>query len=200
LKIYFLSALVTLYLMGCSSSPTPIEYYRIDSATHSPSPKVNRYKSKAIVIEQVILPSYLIQNGLVMQSGTHKIIISKQHLWAERLDIAIPKALAGKMRAMDSEYIYFLDSNDWVKDENMHLRIRIDNLHPNTQGEVIASGTFQLIDIKSGKVLSRQSFELSRSMQHDGYSESVAQIDNLLGELAIIIHQEVKTQMANHSI
>ena len=88
-----MSAVIVLSLVACASTPAPIQYYRISPASAEMSMAVDKDSATKVVLESVELPSFLSQPGLVMQSGHNRITISKTHLWAERLDKALPRLL-----------------------------------------------------------------------------------------------------------
>jgi uncharacterized lipoprotein YmbA len=132
----------------------------------------------------VELPSFLSQPGLVMQSGSHQITISKNHLWAERLDKAVPRLLVSKLQDLSDIYIFYLGGHDWVRGEHIRFRLRIDNLQPTSTGKAVTSGMFQLIDTKPGQPAVSQDFSFSSNLQQDGYAAAVAQLEYLIAQIA----------------
>ena len=86
-------AVLGLALTACASTPATIEYYRIDPANSGNAAAISD-TAKTVVLDAVELPGFLSQAGLVMQSGDHGISISTTHLWAQRLDKALPRLFA----------------------------------------------------------------------------------------------------------
>lgn len=185
MKTAFLTALFCLNLVACASAPVPIEYYRINSLPTEKVELPDETKAIKVVVESVQLPSFLSQPGLVMQSGPHQITISKNHLWAERLDKAVPRLLVSKLQDLSGKYLFYLGGDDWVEGEHFRFRLRIDNLQPTSAGEVVTSGMFQLIDAKSGQSLVSQDFRFSSNLQQDGYAAAVAQLEYLIAQIAV---------------
>ena len=133
------------------------------------------------------MPKFLLQPGLAMQTGPHKITISKSHLWAERLDKAVPRLLVNKLQDLTDGYSFYLGGYDWVEGDYSRLRLRLDNLQPTSSGTVVASGTFQLIDANSSQLPVLREFHFSADLRRDGYAEAVAQMEHLIGKIAASI-------------
>jgi len=184
LKTYLAIVLACLNLAACSSTPAPIEYYRLDPVRSEASAVSTASGTEQVVLESVDMPKFLLQPGLAMQTGPHKITISKSHLWAERLDKAVPLLLVSKLQGLSDGYSFYLDGYDWVVGEYSRLRLRLDNLQPTASGEVIASGTFQLISANPDQAPVKRDFYFSADLRRDGYSEAVAQLEYLIGKIA----------------
>jgi hypothetical protein len=184
LKTPFLIALFCLNLVACASAPAPIEYYRINSLPTKKAELPNNANAIRVVVESVELPSFLSQPGLVMQSAPHQITISKNHLWAERLDKAVPRLLVSKLQDLSDNYIFYLGGHDWVEGDYIRFRLRIDNLQPTLRGKAVTSGKFQLIDVKPGQPPVSQDFSFSSNLQRDGYAAAVAQLEYLIAQIA----------------
>jgi uncharacterized lipoprotein YmbA len=179
-------AVLGLALAACASTPATIEYYRIDPANTGNAAAISD-TAKTVVLDTVELPGFLSQAGLVMQSGDHKISISTTHLWAQRLDKALPRLLARKLQSRSTEFVFYQRDSDWVATTDYLVRVRIDNFQPTTAGEVITSGSIQLMDAISGQPSPPRDFSYSRDLRADGYAAAVVQMDELLGQIADLI-------------
>ena len=179
-------AVLGLALAACASTPATIEYYRIDPANSGNAAAISD-TAKTVVLDAVELPGFLSQPGLVMQSGDHKISISTTHLWAQRLDKALPRLLTRKLQSRSTEFVFYQRDSDWVATTDYLVRVRIDNFQPTTAGEVITSGSIQLMDVVSGQPSPPRDFSYSRDLRADGYAGTVVQMDQLLGQIADLI-------------
>jgi uncharacterized lipoprotein YmbA len=194
MRIYYAAIVLCLSLVACASAPTPIKYYRISSAPEQKTPTPETTQARRVVLEAVEMPAFLRQPGLVMQSSTHQITVSKDHLWAERLDKAVPRLLATKLQALSDDYVFYLDGDDWVDQADFRFRLRIDNLQATTTGEAITSGAFQLADVVSGETSTPQDFSFASDLQRDGYAESVVQLEYLIGQIATSMLEALRKQ------
>ena len=138
MKNALLVLILSSCLAGCGSTPATVEYYRISSEPPQQAPSTPSVDAKTVVLEQVELATFLSQPGLVMQSGDNTIVISKVHLWAERLDKALPRLLTTRLQQQSGRYHFFRGHADWADDPDYSLRVRIDNFQPNTNGEAYA--------------------------------------------------------------
>ena len=193
MKNALLVLILSSCLAGCGSTPATVEYYRISSEPPQQAPSTPSVDAKTVVLEQVELATFLSQPGLVMQSGDNTIVISKVHLWAERLDKALPRLLTTRLQQQSGRYHFFRGHADWADDPDYSLRVRIDNFQPNTNGEAYASGSFQLLDRRSGRSTMLQEFRFVRDMRRDGYAEAVALLDSLISDIAADILNELDT-------
>ena len=175
-------------LAGCSSTPAPpIEYYVLAPAVSATDSVVELANRPTVVIESVDLAAYLRQSGMIIQTGNNQLLVSRTHLWAESLELALPKALLRKLQQQSDQYSYYLKTLDWVGQTDYRLRLRVDSLQATEQGEVVAAGRYQIIPAKSPLDPVFVDFNLHRDLQQDGYAAAVAEINALLGQIAAAI-------------
>ena len=185
--------LLVSVLAACASAPEPIEYYML-APPNSPADRVVELSSKpALVIEEVELAAYLRQSGMIMQTGDNQLVVSRNHLWAEDLELAVPKALVWQLQQQSDDYSYYIKALDWVGQADYRLRLRIDSLQFTDQGEVVAAGRYQLITALKPETPVFVDFNFRRDITQDGYAHAVAEINALLGLLAGAIIDSVDT-------
>lgn len=182
LRLAALAALFAL-ITACASSAPPLTYYRLGAPTIMGAAIVDT-RLPALVVERVTLADYLAQPGLVLQQGAYQLQVSRQHLWAESLDVALPQALLAALREASTDYRYFLRGNDFVPTAGYGLRVHFDGFHATDDGAVVASGRYQLVSSTDEKELANRRFTLHRDLRADGYPEVVSALDALLDELA----------------
>lgn len=180
---------VTLALGACATEPLSISYYLLSTPSATQVRQQAMVARRVLVIEDVEMAAYLRQSGIVMQTTGDQLQISKQHLWAENLELAVPKLLAMAMQNQSSEYQVFVRNLDYVPDSNYSLRLHIDNLQATDSGEVVSSGRYQLIDNENADASVAVDFYFERDLQEDGYSHAVAKIRELLNDIAVDIMQ-----------
>lgn len=174
-------------LSGCATTATPIEYYVLSPALARGNSVVELPNRPTLVIENVALAAYLKQSGMIIQTGDNQLQVSKNHLWAESLDLALPKALVRELQKQSDQYSYYLKNVDWVGETDYRLRVHFDSLQSTDQGEVVSSGRYQLISAADPSAPVFVGFNFNRPIQQDGYDNAVVQMNAILGELAAAI-------------
>jgi len=174
-------------LAACASAPAPIEYYVLAPQIAGTDRVVELSNKPSLVIESVELAAYLRQSGMIIQTGDNQLLVSKNHLWAESLELALPKALVRDLQQQSDDYTYYLKTLDWVGQADFRLRLRIDSLQSTDHGQVVASGRYQLISARDPTAPVFVDFNLQRNLEQDGYAYAVEQINGLLGQIATAI-------------
>jgi uncharacterized lipoprotein YmbA len=189
MKVLLYSVLLLISgLAGCASAPPePIEYYVLAPQVAATDSVVELSNKPTLVIESVELAAYLRQSGMVIQTGDNQLLVSKTHLWAESLELALPKALVRELQQQSDDYSYYLKTLDWIGQTDYRLRLRIDSLQSTDQGEVVAAGRYQLISAQATTSPIFVDFNFRRDIPQDGYAAAVEQINILLGQIASAI-------------
>ncbi len=186
-------SLLVLGIVACASAPSsPTEYYVLAPAVSAQNKVVEHSNKPTLVIENVELAAYLKQTGMIIQNGNNQLTVSRKHLWAESLELALPKALVRDLQQQSDEYSYYLKSLDWVGQADYRLRLRIDSLQATDQGEVVSSGRYQVISGASPATSVFVDFNFQRDLKQDGYAHTVEQLQRLLGEIAGAILSSVE--------
>jgi len=171
-------------IVGCASEPVTVHYYALVPPVSAADEVVQRTDKPTLVIERVELAQYLRQPGMVIQTGSNQLQGSKNNLWAESLELALPKALVRELQRQSDDYSYYLKTLDFVDRTDYRLRLRIDSLQATAQGEVVTSGRFQLISEHGSKPQVFVDFNFQRDLDQDGFEHSVEQIQLLVAEIA----------------
>lgn len=188
----FAALLFIAGLGACSSEPVVISYYALVPPVSAADEVVQRTNKPALVIERVDLAEYLQQSGMVIQSGDNQLRVSRSNLWAESLELALPKALVRELQRQSDDYSYYLKSMDWVARTDYRLRLRIDSLQATDKGEVVATGRYQLISAHDPNPQVFADFNFKRDLDRDGYAHTVEQIQGLLAQIAEAILNSVQ--------
>lgn len=185
MKIFRIALVVlTVSLAGCATDPVSITYYLLappDSGTLNTGMRTSK---PTVVIENVEVAEFLRQSGLLIQSGNNQLSASRNHLWAESLDKAVPKALIQDLQKRSTEFDFYIRFSDFLTRTDYRLRLQIDNMQANDQGEVITSGRYQLIPTNNNNESYVAEFYFKRDLEEDGFAHAVAQMHIMVGQLA----------------
>ncbi|MCJ7815619.1 MAG: ABC-type transport auxiliary lipoprotein family protein [Xanthomonadales bacterium] len=176
--------LVIAGLAACASEPVVVHYYALVPPVSASDEVVQLTDKPALVIERVELAEYLQQSGMIIQSGDNQLLVSRSNLWAESLELALPKALVRELQRQSDGYSYYLKTVDWIPRTDYRLRLRIDSLQATDQGEVVAAGRYQLISEHGSNPQVFADFNFHRDLDSDGYEQAVKQMQALLAEIA----------------
>jgi uncharacterized lipoprotein YmbA len=199
MKLRLLSFLLVGVLTACASAPEPIKYYMLGPPLSPVDSVVELSNKPTLVIEEVELAAYLRQSGMIMQTGDNQLVVSRNHLWAESLELAVPKALVRELQQQSKDYSYFIKTLDWVGQTDFRLRLRIDSLQFTDQGEVVTAGRYQLISAADPASPVLVDFNFRHDIAQDGYAAAVAEINALLGQLAGAIIASVDKLASNEA-
>lgn len=184
MKINRLVLPICLALGACAAEPVSLSYYLLSTPSAEQARNQPISAKKVLVIEDVEMATYLRQSGIIMQTSGNQLQISKQHLWAENLEFAVPKQLAMAMQEQSTEYQVYVRNLDFVPSARFSLRLHIDNLQATDRGEVVSSGRYQLIDNEDSQHSTTVDFYFERDLQQDGHSHAVEKIRELLDDIA----------------
>ncbi|MDR0782033.1 MAG: ABC-type transport auxiliary lipoprotein family protein [Pseudomonadales bacterium] len=181
--LLWLLCLSALLCACASKAPAGLSYYVLGENTTTRAAPVDA-SLPALVLESVTLADYLQQSGLVLQQGEHQLQVSRSHLWAEGLELAVPEVLLGALREASPQYRYFLRGRDFVPESRYGLRLHLAAFQATDTGEVVASGRYQVVEAAAGREILNHQFNLREDLRADGYPQVVRQLRELLAQLA----------------
>ncbi|EAQ67254.1 putative lipoprotein [Marinomonas sp. MED121] len=183
----FLPIILSLFLLGCNSQPTPSShYYMLNQQQESDGV----YGVSPIKDIQLNLPEYLKQPNLVLQLSEHELSYAYYHTWAESLDDAVIKSLHQDLRAMLKSQSKKTEKTNQAR---VNLIINIDHFYATFNSDVILAGNYTIVNSQQTKALSPEyNFTFKANIEADGYPHSVAKMRGLVKELAqdILIHYQ----------
>lgn len=189
LKILFTS-LLFIAISSCSTtSDTPdMHFYLLDDVPSIDS----RYSDESVTDTQIQLsaiqlPDYLKQRQLVIKQNSNQLKIANYHSWADDLGDSIQRVLMNNLNAKTDNYRsgYRFSGNCG---SCSRVIISIEHFYPTEQGQVVLSGSMQLID-PQGASKARNGFLFTNELAEDGYDNAVSQMRELLGELTLQINE-----------
>lgn len=190
MKTKNLLILLLMVLAGCSSKPAVqasyyLLYTPVEAQQTSSSPD-----SQVILLKPVRLSDYLRQDSLTMQVDAHQLYVSRQHLWAEKLQHGITRALLSDINGELTEQLLISSNSPAAKDTTATLTVEFDHFVPTNQSEVIASGRYWIVKENTKPVM--KSFVFTDTLKEDGYGHAVEQLRGLVGQLSRQISEDIK--------
>ncbi len=169
-------AALTLLLLGCSSAVS-INYFQLPQPAISTA--VPAANAAVLVVEPVMVASYLNTNALILQTSDVQLVKTQQQQWAEALDQQLSRIL---LRTLAAELPGYRVTERPVAGAQ-RLLVQVEQFHGTEQGTVMLSGRFSLMPGTEGNAVHtgiiQQQFQLQMPQADDGYPALVA----ALGEL-----------------
>jgi len=168
--------LLAVLLSGCASQTIEPSYYLLRSNEDLQSGELN--PSKDFSMGNVIIASYIDQQGLLMETADGEVRTAAHNLWAEPVYEGVRNFLFVEIAQAKGEDILpsRLSSNTTVID------IRIDQLHGTRDGKAQLVAYWWLR--RNGEVLSFYRFAETQPLNAQGYAALVAAEEVLLTQLA----------------
>lgn len=192
IKMTGLFVIGLICISACTTQPVKnVEYFILSNGNASSSP--TQQQKPIVVVNQIILPSYLDTSNLAMQLSDHQIYYSKQHFWAEPLKTGMTNALLEDLNGSNSNNVYLAKIDD-AKVESPHkLGLHIRQFMPTYQSTVILNGQYWLVGPASDKNQAEvYSFAYEVELEEDGYRHSVSKMRALLRRLSTDILNKVE--------
>ena len=161
---YLASIFLSLLATGCGSSPAELQYYRLP-AVAAKAPVVE--STKVLVVEPVIVASYLNSNALVYQNNLVNLQLTRLHQWAEALDQQLTRNLQAHLSATLTDWRV---TQQVSAPSDSRLTVQVSQFHTTADGQVLISGQASLLQ---GVTVKQLPFELQLPIADDGYDEVV---------------------------
>ncbi|WP_233080469.1 ABC-type transport auxiliary lipoprotein family protein [Rheinheimera soli] len=179
---YLAFVFLSLALAGCGSSPSELQYYRLPAvAVKAPQGD----SSKVLVIEPVMVASYLNSNALVYQNNAVNLQLTRTHQWAEALDQQLTRNLLAHLSAALTDWRVTQQVNSSA---DSRLTVQVTQFHTTADGLVLISGQAHLL---TGAVVKQMPFELELPIADDGYDEVVKSLgegwSQVASQIAVMI-------------
>lgn len=183
---YLAFVFLSLSLTGCGSSPAELQYYRLP-AVAAKAPQVE--STKVLVIEPVMVASYLNSNALVYQNNAVNLQLTRSHQWAEALDQQLTRNLQAHLSGALTDWRV---TQQVSSASDSRLTVQVTQFHTTADGQVLISGLAHLL---TGSVVKQKPFELQLPIADDGYDEVV----KTLGQGWSQVATEIAAMITAHS-
>ena len=161
---YLAFVFLSLAVAGCGSSPSEMQYYRLP-AVAAKAPVVD--SAQVLVIEPVMVASYLNSNSLVYQNNEVNLQLTRSHQWAEALDQQLTRNLQAHLSGVLTDWRV---TQQVSSPADSRLTVQVTQFHTTADGQVLISGQAHLL---TGSVVKQLPFELQLAIADDGYDEVV---------------------------
>jgi uncharacterized lipoprotein YmbA len=178
MRIIFI-LLAVLVFSSCTSTPTPLNYYLLDNNTTAIKQSLGNNDGKTITLLKLQLAHYLENVHLPLLQHDHTIVYANQHVWAEPLALSIKRILVEDFRQYTHNQLR-LKRMPNAKNSDYQLLITITHFSATDDSTVILVGSYWLNE-------KEYSFNFSRDLTADGFSQSVAQQRLLISDLVKMI-------------
>jgi uncharacterized lipoprotein YmbA len=179
IKLSFLILSIVI-LTGCSSSPQRTQHYTFNAT--SSSLNLGNKQTEHFVIAPLQLASFLDQPGLVIQLNDNQVFTSSYHRWAQPLREILHTTLAQELNRTSSTELTFSKKQPRSR-QSAQLHIDVEQFNSNDQSQVVFSGQFSIYN-KEEKLISNQSFHITKQLSQDGYPHSVNMLQLTITQLA----------------
>lgn len=167
-----LGATLLLLLSGCSSQPA-MNYYQLP-VTDAKVPAA-AMATKTVYFEPVQVASYLNGRGLVLQLSPVKLVMARQHLWAEPLEQQLQRQLRDRVLAQSTGFRPVLQAQS----DSVRVTVQLDAFHGQPDGYALISGYFSL-----SKHSTAQPFSIRIPLADDGYPALVSALGQAVQQLS----------------
>lgn len=182
--------LCIVLLAGCSSSPASLQYYVLHAPSSSISPSATTAKYY-VRIEQIVLPDYLAQRSLAMQTGSSTLYFSQNHVWAEPMATGFQRALRDAL--WEAGNIFMIPDDMYSQMYPViGLHIRIDDFVATFDGKVVIKGQYWWNDVHQNPQV--RYFDFRRTQEEDGFAGTVEQMRALTLDVANAIAKDMQTK------
>jgi len=193
--IYKISLICLLALLSnCSSAPISVNYYtlnKMDVTVKSKVLAVDKEQKSLILLSPVKLADFLATGALVMQLKSHQLQLSNQHRWADNLSDSITRSLLVNLTTTALDYNFEKNELHWKNNYQANVNISLEQFTVLADNTTLTSGTFWLLD-KNNALIDKQSFNIKKPLNKDGYNHAVAQLESSLMTLAEKIESSIE--------
>ena len=196
--ISLLVLFIAVLLAGCGGSPTPLEFYTLNSLSGMSQNAIpaNAAQNIAIGIGPVKIPKILDRPQIVTRTGPNTIKVDEFHRWAGPLGTEIAQVLAENISlllATDQVAVY-----PWDVDFKPDYRIALDIRYFEGQlGEnVFLDVVWRVSGRESQEILATKASVINEPLSVPDYETLVAAKSQALAQLSREIAQEIRKLQA----
>jgi uncharacterized protein len=197
-KTSLLVLFMAVLMAGCGSSPTPVEFYTLNSLNGIPQQAnpADAAQNIAIGIGPVKIPKILDRPQIVTRTGPNTIKVDEFHRWAGPLGTEIAQVLAENISlllATDQVAVY-----PWDVDFKPDYRIALDIRYFEGQlGEnVFLDVVWRVSGRESQKILATKASVINEPLSVADYETLVAAKSQAIAQLSREIAQEIRKLQA----
>ena len=181
---------------GCGSSKAPItRFYILDplESERLSGEKTDQTPSLSIGITSFRLPQYLERPQIVTRSSANRLELAEFHQWGGNLRKNMTRTLAKNLsRILDTPEIFIYPDIPKASTD-FHIELTVTKFERDPDNKVRLSAQWRLSEKKTIKHLKTEMSELESPTIYSisDMSETVKAMSELMGELSLIIGQEL---------
>ncbi|NWO09096.1 membrane integrity-associated transporter subunit PqiC [Chromohalobacter salexigens] len=170
-------------LVGCAGQSIDESRYTLPSETQNVDVAGNFKGSVSLAPPR--MASYLKDDGIVMQLDDIRIHQARHHLWAEPLDRQLQERMRQHLsQALPNADVLRSGQSSEASTPALHVQLDVDRFQGRDDGMAVVDGQWRIRD-DNDRTLSRESFEIERPLEDDGYPALVRALGsawNTLGD------------------
>jgi len=176
-------SILILLIAGCAAKPVPeVKQYLLRASIDNAS--VERAGVAKLTLGKVSVAAYLDQPGLALQRKDGSMSRAHHHLWAEPLRESLRIYLSTEISKRSGRAVRAKSSHQSHRYTLQLINIDIDELHGNHLGEARLVGRWNIVDAKSGEILSERRFVSNTPLLEDGYQALILAEKHLLQQFS----------------
>jgi uncharacterized lipoprotein YmbA len=192
-----LTILISIILLSsCSISQPMISYYVIDPI---PMPAIANLDKKSVQILDLKLPQYLERFQIARREGTNRLTFSGNQQWGENLRKNLYRTMTRNLAVLLGTPDVGTAINRSFAKPDYVLRVSIEAFEQTADGKTQLAARYQISD-GAGELLTTRQFTSSINQNsRDRYSDMVADLQTLYGELCLDIAINLQQMEAQHA-
>ncbi|MGO1343761.1 PqiC family protein [Chromohalobacter japonicus] len=154
-------------LVGCAGQSIDESRYTLPSETQNVD-VASDFKG-SVSLAPPRMSSYLKDDGIVMQLDDIRIHQARHHLWAEPLDRQLQERMRQHLsQALPNADVLRSGQSSEASTPALHVQLDVDRFQGRDDGMAVVDGQWRIRD-DNDRTLSRESFEIERPLEDDGY-------------------------------
>ena len=170
---YIIAVIIFALLSGCG---TPPSFYMLTPKAKIKNGEIPKGK-EVVGISTVSIPDYLNRKEIMTKTGSAKLSMHNNQLWASNLAENIQNVLKIDLSAKTDRYTFL--SYPWEEpvDDIYRVYLSIDTLDIDDNGEIRVSGRWSIVNMNSRSIVVSKEFaysEIINSQDYESMAEAVS--------------------------
>ncbi len=154
-------------LIGCAGQGIDQSRYTLPSEKHNIDVAGDFQGSVSLAPPR--MSSYLEDDGIVMQLNDIRIHQARHHLWAEPLDRQLQERMRQHLsQALPNADVLRRSQAAEAPSPALHVQLDVESFQGRDDGMAVVGGQWRIRD-DNDRTLSRETFEIERPLEDDGY-------------------------------
>lgn len=168
--------LSAVWLVACSGTPVPTQYYLLRSDIEQQSRDLA--PSKNYAMGRILIAPYIEQPGIVLETNAGEIRPAMHNQWAEPMSQGLRQFIRIEVSNAVDEDIFPREYSE----AELYFDVRIDQLHGTNDGQALLVAYW--VVQRDSEILASYQFSETAALGSDGYGALVRAHKSLLSKLA----------------